>query len=274
VDEKESLPGELMKTFNRAMITGASRGLGQEIVKALVNRTENLVLVARDEKALLAFKDKLQKEYKYKGEIDIVLADFTEKSVLEKVSAYQKPIDLLINNAGLGFVNRFEKMSSKEIDQMIMVNNYALTMLTHHFYNQMINNKKGQIINIASVAGFGPIPLFSVYGATKSYVISFSRALDAESKKSGVRVKTFCPGGIKTQFHITAGMGEKIAEDNRHFMETPERTAQDIMKLIDSECDKYTPRYYNKLVGVLARFLPSSFMIKQSKSMYEKYLPR
>lgn len=261
-----------MKTFNRAMVTGASRGLGQEIVKALVNRVSNFVLVARDEKALLALKAQIIADYHFKGEIDIVLADFTEKTVLEKISAYSKPIDLLINNAGLGFVNHFEKMSENEIDQMIMVNNYALTMLTHHFYSQMAKNKKGEIINIASVAGFLPIPLFSVYGATKAFVISFSRALDGESKENGVRVKALCPGGIRTQFHISAGMGEKIAEDNRQFMETPEQTAQDIMKLIDGNCDTFTPRYYNKLVGVLARFMPSNLMIKQSKGMYEKYL--
>lgn len=263
-----------MKKFNRALITGASKGLGEEITKKLVKRVDNLVLVARDEKALLKLKETLINEHKFKGEIDILLVDLTNKEAINKIAEYQKPVDLLVNNAGLGFVNHFEKMSAHEIDQMIMVNNYSLTMLTHHFYSQMLKSGRGEIINVASVAGFLPMPLFSVYGATKSYVISFSRALDCELKGKGVRVKAICPGGIKTQFHITAGMGEKIVEDNHRFMETPENIARDILSLIDGENDLFVPRYYNKLVGVLSRILPTQFLAGQTKEMYQKYLPR
>lgn len=274
MDEREQLFGDKMKKFNRAMITGASKGLGEEIVKKLVGRVEHFVLVARDEKALLKLKERLINEYKVKGEIDILLVDLTKKEAVLKIAEYQKTVDLLINNAGLGFVNHFEKMSAQEIDQMIMVNNYGLTMLTHHFYSQMLKNGKGQIINVASVAGFLPMPLFSVYGATKSYVISFSRALDCEQKGSGVRVKAICPGGIKTQFHVNAGMGDKIVEDNRRFMETPENIASDILSLIDSESDIFVPRYYNKFVGLLSRVLPTQMLAIKTKVMYEKYLSR
>ncbi|MGZ3790157.1 MAG: SDR family NAD(P)-dependent oxidoreductase [Bacteriovorax sp.] len=263
-----------MKKFTRAMVTGASRGLGEEIAKQLGKRCENFVLVARDESALLKLKETLVRDFDVKGEIDILLVDLTKKEAVQVIANYKKDIDLLINNAGLGFVNHFEKMSAQELDQMIMVNNYALTMLTHHFCSQMIKKGRGEIINVASVAGFLPMPLFSVYGATKSYVISFSRALDCELKGKGVRVKAICPGGIKTQFHVSAGLEDKIVQENQRFMETPENIARDIMSLIESDSDLFTPRYYNKLVGVLSRVLPTPFLARQTKEMYRKYLGR
>jgi short-subunit dehydrogenase len=263
-----------MKKFNRALITGASKGLGEEIVKKLTYRCENFVLVARDEKALLKLKDTLMTIHKFKGEIDILLVDLADKDAVKTITAYSKPIDLLINNAGVGYVNNFDKMKDTEVAQMVMVNNYSLTMLTHHFFAEMVKVNKGHIINIASVGGFIPLPLFSVYGATKAYVISLSRALDAEAKPRGVRVKAICPGGIKTTFNDAAGMTDELLKDNGKFMETAANVAQDVLTLIDGESDIFVPRYYNKLLQVLSKVMPGSYMAGQSKAMYEKYMPR
>jgi short-subunit dehydrogenase len=133
---------------------------------------------------------------------------------------------------------------------------------------------KGQIINIGSVGGFIPMPLFSIYGATKAYVISLSRALDGEAKSHGVRVKVICPGGIKTSFNTAAGMTDKIVEDNARYMESAFNVAQDVLTLIDGESDMFVPRYYNKMLQILARLMPGQYMAGQSKAMYEKYMPR
>lgn len=261
-----------MKRFQRAFITGTTRGLGQEITKALIGKCDNLVLVARNEESLRQFSDELKNELGFKGEIDILSVDLSKADAISIIKKYNKPVDLVINNAGLGFMNKFELNSQPEIDQMIMVNNYALTMICHHFAPLMLKEKKGQIINIASIAGIIPTPLFSVYGATKAFVVSLSQALDTEYSDLGVRVKAFCPGGIKTNFHRTAGMTDKIIEVNGKFMETPPKTAQDVISLIEGESALLVPRYYNKMIKFFSHVLPTRLIANETKKMYTQFL--
>lgn len=261
-----------MKKFTRVFITGTTKGLGQEITKALLNRVDNIVLVARNEEALKLFRDELKTKHKFKGEIEILTVDLSRMDAIEKIKTYDKPVDLVINNAGVGFMNKFEVNTEAEINHTIMVNNFNLTMICHHFAPLMLKEKRGQIINIGSIAGIIPTPLFSVYGASKAFVVSLSQALDTEYSDRGVRVKVFCPGGIKTEFHRTAGMTDKIIEVNGKYMETPPRTAQDVMSLIDSESALLVPRYYNKMIKLFSHILPTKMVAKETLKMYTQFL--
>lgn len=261
-----------MKKFTRAFITGTTKGLGQELAKALIKRCENIVLVARNEEALIIFREELKTKHQFKGDIDILIVDLSKMDAIDKIKTYDRPVDLVINNAGVGFMNKFEENTEAEINQMIMVNNYNLTMICRNFGPLMLNEKKGQIINIGSIAGIIPTPLFSVYGATKAYVVSLSQALDTEYSDRGVRVKVFCPGGIKTEFHRTAGMTDKIIAVHGKYMETPARTAQDVMSLIDSESALLVPRYYNKMIKLFSHILPTKIVAKETLKMYTQFL--
>lgn len=260
-----------MKKFTHAMITGATGGLGVEIVKILAPRCDNLILVGRKEDALRGLEALLIDQLYFKGKIQLICVDLSQKDSLLKLQ-HVSPVDLLINNAGLGFMNRFEKHTADEIHQMLMVNTYALTTICHHFAKLMLEKNKGQIINVSSVNCFFPVSLFSVYSASKAYVTNLSLALDTEFKTRGVRVKSFCPGGIRTTFHRKSGMSDNIIKAKAKFIETPEVTAKDLLKLIDSNSSIYVPKYYNRLIRFLSAILPPQVMAKSAKKMYEEFL--
>lgn len=256
-----------MKRFKRALITGASKGLGSDISIKVSRFCENLVLLARDEKGLLALKEKLINGG-FKGEIDILLIDLSAPDFLKKIEAYSKPIDLLINNAGLGQASTFAETTVDKIQQIVNVNISSLTYLSHHYVRQMQTG--GQIINIASCLAFLPAPLMGVYAASKAYVRSLSWALDYELRPKGVRVKVLCPGGIKTQFHLSAGMSNEILKSHGKFMATSEETAEAVCDLIQGEGTEITPGAANKMIGFLSRVMPTSLMAKSSQHTYER----
>lgn len=260
----------LMEKFKRALITGASKGLGYEITLALAPRCQNLVLAARDAAALESLKQLLIQNG-FKGEIEIIIVDLTKMDAVNKFQSLAD-VDLLINNAGLGILNHFEKSNQDEINQMIMVNSYNLTMLTQHFSKKMLERGEGQIINVSSIAGFIVSPIFSVYAATKAYVTHLSTSLDFEFRDRGVRVKAICPGGIKTNFHHVAGAKDEIMSENAFFVETPQQIARDVLHLIDSDANIYIPRLYNKLFRFLSSLAPKFLVAKQTKRLYQKFL--
>lgn len=259
-----------MKKFKRALITGASKGLGKEVATQLLLHCENLVLLGRDEPALINLKKDLKKNYA--GEIDIFVVDLMNNEDLEQVKRFSKPVDLLINNAGLGFVNEFTRMSEENLKSMLLVNNYALTILTHHFANKMLQQSGGQIINISSAAAFLPIPYFSVYSATKSYVLSLSHALDIELKSKGVRVKALTPGGIKTNFHVYAGMDDQQVKKSESMMASAQDTAKSVISLIQDEQNALTPGAPNKVLQFLSWLLPSGVAAQLAAKTYKKHV--
>lgn len=256
--------------FTRALITGASKGLGYEITLALAPRCQNLILAARDAAALESLKQRIIANG-FQGEVEIIVVDLTKMDAIKKFDSLAS-VDLLINNAGLGILNHFENSNQDEINQMIMVNNYNLTMLSQHFSKQMLARGGGQIINVSSIAGFIVSPVFSVYAATKAYVTHLSTSLDYELKGRGVRVKAICPGGIKTNFHHVAGAKDEIMSENSMFVETPQQIARDVLHLIDSNANIYIPRFYNKLFTLLSSLAPKCLVAGQTKRLYEKFL--
>jgi short-subunit dehydrogenase len=113
-------------------------------------------------------------------------------------------VDILINNAGFGDSGTFETSDWEKVRGMLMVNMVALTELTHRLLPEMIKNDEGTIINVASTAGFLPIPTLAVYAATKAYVCSLSEALYTELQGTGVTVTSLCPGPVPTEFSHVA----------------------------------------------------------------------
>lgn len=262
-----------MKKFERALITGAAKGLGKYITQELAPRCQNLVLLGRDESSLQAFKKELQSSLGFSGEIDILLVDLGSSQALDKVKAYGKEVDLLINNAGIGFVNEFTKMTEQELQNMMTINIQSLTLLTHYYARKMAEQGGGQVLNIASAAAFLPVPYFSAYSATKSYVLNLSVALDNELKERGVRVKVLSPGGIKTNFHLSAGMSDRAITDNKNVIALPEDVARSVLKLLESDCSEMTHGAPNKVLGFLSRILPRTVAATLAGRSYKKYVP-
>ncbi len=189
-----------MKIDNcNALITGASAGIGREFARQLTGRVRSLVLVARREERLSELRDELTRNHSDLT-VHIRKIDLANLSQVEELIAWLErekiDVDLLINNAGLGDLGPFATSDPARNEQIMLVNVIALTSLTRRLLPQMIAKKRGAILNVSSSAGFLPIPGFAVYAATKAYVNSFSEALRAELRGTGVSVCTLCPGPV------------------------------------------------------------------------------
>lgn len=193
---------------NVALITGASSGIGVELARIHASKGGDLVLVARREEALNLLRIELQDKYNVK--VVVIPVDLLQRNsaklLFDKVNDLGIEVTYLFNNAGVGGYGKFHERNLKSEEEMIQLNIMSVTQLTHLFLPSMIARKNGKILNTASVAGFMPGPLQTVYYATKAFVVSFSQGISQELKGSGVTVSALCPGPVKTEFEATAGM--------------------------------------------------------------------
>lgn len=185
-----------------ALVTGASSGIGYELAKLFAQDGKNIVVVARSKDQLEALKAEAGKRH---GTNVIVLPKDlsdpkTPQEIFSELEGKNVNVDVLVNNAGLAVYGKFAATDWGKEAGMIQVNIATLTNLTKLFLKKMLENKSGKILNISSAAGLLPSPCLSVYGATKSYVLSFSEALANELRGTGVTVTCFCPGNTKTLF--------------------------------------------------------------------------
>ncbi|MBI5506902.1 MAG: SDR family oxidoreductase [Deltaproteobacteria bacterium] len=188
-----------------AMVTGASSGIGKSFAEVLASRGTDLVLVARSRERLEELATTLRE--RHGRSVDVLVADLEkpeELALVEQRLHEDARIDLLINNAGYGFAGSFAELPLERSLGQIGCNITALTRLTHAALSTMKPSRRGGIMNIASTAAFLPTPYFSVYAATKSYVVTFSLALSEEIKAHGVTITVVCPGFTRTEFQSRA----------------------------------------------------------------------
>lgn len=193
---------------NLALITGASGGIGLELAREHAKTGGDLLIVARSGDQLETLKSELETDYKIS--VQTYVADLTHPGVPQSIYDFVKgqgmEVDVLINNAGFGGHGKFHQRPWDQEASMIALNVTALCEMTHLFLKDMVDRKRGKILNVASVAGFLPGPMMAVYYATKSFVVSFSQAIAEETKTAGVTVTALCPGPVKTGFAQTADL--------------------------------------------------------------------
>ena len=192
----------------KALITGASSGIGRDMARVLSKKGYDLILVARNEDKLNELKKELDTD------VQIISMDLGEsdncKKLYEKVK--EDNIDILINNAGFGLIGSFRKTDiDKELD-MIDLNIKAVHILTKLFLNDFIKRDSGYILNVSSSASFQPGPLMATYYSTKAYVTHLTLALYEELRKlnSNVKISCLCPGPVDTNFNNVANCEFKI----------------------------------------------------------------
>lgn len=188
----------------KALITGASSGMGRDMAKYLLNLNYELILVSRD-------KEKIEKEFeKYKDKIKAYSYDLTKEDECKKLynEVKKENIDILINNAGFGDSGNFTETSLDKEMEMIGLNVKAYHILTKLFLKDFVKRDYGRILNVASIAGFMPGPYMATYYATKNYIVSLSLAIYEELKKdnSKVKISIFCPGPVNTNFNNVANV--------------------------------------------------------------------
>ena len=199
----------------KVLLTGASSGIGKDMVKILNKKGYDLVLVARDEEKLNNVKKELEEE-KIGNKIEIIAMDLSEEANCKKLCEQIKDIDILINNAGFGDCGDFTKTDLEKEIKMIKTNIIAYHILMKEYLKEMKKRGSGKILNVASIAGFMPGPLMATYYATKAYVVRLSEAVREELKreKSNVKISILCPGPVATNFNNVANVKFKLRAAN------------------------------------------------------------
>lgn len=185
-----------------ALVTGASSGFGAEFARRLAQRGADLVLVARREERLEALAAELLTRYGTRS--TVVALDLTERDATAELVARLDSggirISTLVNNAGFGTYEPVAAIEPDRVMREVDLNVRALVELTRAFLPDLVESGSGALVNVASTAGFQPIPYMAVYGATKAFVLSFTEALWYETRDSGLRVIALCPGPADTEF--------------------------------------------------------------------------
>jgi len=192
----------------RALITGASQGIGYEFAKLFAADGHDLVLVARDQARLAEVASELAAKHNVKTKVlraDLARAT-APREIFEEMEREKIPISMLVNNAGFGVQGQFAQLELQGELDLMQVNMTSLVELTRRFVTPMLERREGRILNVASIAAYQPGPSMALYYASKSFVLSFSCALACELEGSGVTVTTLCPGVTRSEFHARANL--------------------------------------------------------------------
>jgi uncharacterized protein len=236
-----------------ALITGATAGIGAEFALQLAARGDDLVLVARDTARLTAYADELMTRFRVQCEVlSADLADRTALATVEaRVADAQRPVDLLVNNAGFGVNQLFVSGDLDAEQRMLDVLVTAVLRLTHAALPGMVARGTGGVINVSSVAGF---IAGGTYSAAKSWTTVFSESVDRQLEGTGVNVMALCPGFTHTEFHERGGM------DVSHLPDWMWLDAPPLVRsaLVDFGRGKpvSVPGAQYKALSTLARYLP------------------
>jgi len=251
-----------------AVVTGASAGIGRVFARRLAARGYDLVVAARRKARL----DELAAEVfnEFGRRVESVVADLSTVEgrdlLFERTGGLDEPVELLVNNAGFGLAGEFANLSRERQLEMLQLNVVALTDLAHRYLGPMLERRRGGIINVASLAGFQPVPYLGAYAATKAYVLTFSEALAEEVRPYGVRVVVLCPGPVPTEFQEVAGT--TIEGPVRLVATTPERNVDEALAALDEGKTVVVPGLHNRLLAVTVGFVPRAAVTRVAGGVY------
>jgi short-subunit dehydrogenase len=241
----------------RALVTGATAGIGLEFARQLAARGHDLVLVARDAERLESVAAELRSAYGVTAEV--LPADLADRAQLARVEARladsAQPVDVLVNNAGFGLKGKFLDNTVEQEQAHLDVLVVAVMRLCHAALGPMVARGNGQVVNVSSVAGFLPR---GTYSAAKSYVTQFSQWAHHEYAPHGVQVMALCPGFVRTEFHQRMDVGRDSAPSFL-WLEASDLVAA---ALGDLEAGKAisVPSLRYKAIVIGARYVPAGLL--------------
>jgi uncharacterized protein len=255
--------------LNTSLITGASSGIGEAFARRFAALGRNVLLVARSEDKLVSLCNEL-------GRINSIRAQYVAMDLskpesparlLKETEARGLVIDMLVNNAGFGSMGEFTDLDlGRELD-MIDLNVKALVDLTYQFLSPMRARKHGTIINVASTAGFQPVPFMATYAATKAFVLNFSEALWEENRPHGVHVMALCPGVTETNFFEAA----RIQMPPMRAAQTPEDVVDTALRGLARSKSHIVSGWTNLLMIESERLVPRSLVARMAGRVLRPY---
>lgn len=254
-----------------ALITGASKGIGKAIAYNLAAKKINLLLVARSKDLLNEIAVDLNSKYKiYVQFLGVDLADEDAAQIIfEWITNSNIPLNILINNAGYGLSGRFEKYTAHAHANMIHVNITSLVKLTSFLLPILKQQKQSYILNIASAAAYQAVPYLSTYAASKSFLVSFSRALHYELKNTTVAVTCVSPGGTDTDFGLRADIGIKAVKAGKKLNMNADEVASIAVNSMFKKKREVIVGFINKLGAFLVWLTPKTLSEKVAANLYQ-----
>lgn len=254
-----------------AVVTGASGGIGYELAKLLASDKFDLVLVARSREKLEAIGHALAE--KHRVQVTPLVEDLSlpqaAGEIAEALESAGRPIDVLINNAGIGYFGPFHEQPLEKVLELLQINIVSLTELTRRVLPWMVKQGRGRVMNVASTAAFQPGPLMATYYASKAYVLHLSEVLVEELRDTGVTVTALCPGPTSTGFEERAAMG-----DSKLFKSGRVMSAEQVAKTgYDAMWDGRAvviPGFTNRFLAWATRLPPRSWLPKFARRAQEK----
>jgi short-subunit dehydrogenase len=252
-----------------ALVTGASAGIGAEFARALAARGMHLVLCARREERLRELAASLAAEHGV--ETAVVAADLGAEGETERVwreASAGRAIHLLVNNAGFGLKGPFVELALDRQAEMVRLNCIAPMELAHHALREMRGRRAGGIVNVASIAGYQPIPNLAAYAASKAFLAALSEALSVEAADAGVRVLNLSPGPVPTEFQRVAGTAVNARTLG---LRTPAQVVAATLRALEAGKASVVPGLANRLATIVVRVAPRSLVLRAAKVVITRF---
>jgi uncharacterized protein len=254
-----------------ALITGASKGIGKAIALELASRKKDILLVSRNEQQLRVLANEIQTTHGVRA--DYFAVDLSHKSaaamVFDWCNSKGYEIDILVNNAGYGLSGTLERHSLEEHLNMMQLNMGTVVEMIYHFLPVLKKQQSAYIMNISSSAAYQAVPFLSVYAASKSFVLQFSRGLSIELSGTNVSVTSVSPGATDTDFVDRAKVGQKALDLAKKFNMTPATVARIAVNGMFSRKTEVITGVMNKLGAFIAWLLPKKTVEKASAKIYQ-----
>jgi len=246
-----------------ALITGGSAGIGLEIARQFARRGVDLVLVSRSSENLRIHAQKLAAAHGIRAEtiaVDLSTVD-GPTLLMEALSGVDLNVDVLVNNAGIGVHGPFANQGPDREAEMIRLNASAPVELAARVMNGMIRRRHGLILNVSSTASLQPVPWLGTYAATKTFLVNWTLALDAELRGTGVRAAVLCPGTTDTNFLAISGARKAGQRSGVFGQQTAAQVAEECMRGLDRGKRVIVTGGLNRLHAALASLLPRSLAV-------------
>ncbi|MBX7182029.1 MAG: SDR family oxidoreductase [Bacteroidia bacterium] len=255
--------------MNFTLVTGASKGLGKAFAYECAERGMNLLLTARSLHLLEPIAEDIRKKGLVVHTHSCDLLDHVAyRKIFDWINDEGFQVNMLINNAGMGFYGKFDEQSLEKHLEVMHLNMDAMVKMAHAFLNHSPKTQRRYLLNVSSMGAYLPVPYMSIYAASKAFMLSFSNSIRHELKDENVYVTALCPGGIETDFFGPAQMDE-VAKRNAKFMDSPEFVVKTALDALMKGKREIVPGITNKIGAQLSKRMPQGLVISQASKMYK-----